>query len=266
MALAASFLSLAAVAAAAVILLEPNGRSEARAETQELVVVATSAHPLQLVKKGRELGVSGKSGFHTIRSEDCANLKSRLYLAALKIGGGDKAARLAEARRMAKDAYPRSCEARPNSLAAASIPAIDPSFAALDFDPLNWTEKDAVARLQNGILVRPYFEAQPEDPLEGLRAAVEVVADGRRRPIVSNCNFPEVAGGESFIAVACATENVVDQPIYQTNVYRRSDLAPVKKVARCRAPAFVTALSLRCTRQVVDSDGRVTETSQTVAL
>jgi hypothetical protein len=134
-------------------------------------------------------------------------MKPGLYLLAMRPGGAARPA----------GSYVRACAAKPRSVAALGLPAVDPSFAAMRSEPINFDGGDIVSKVRAGLLLRPYYLLAPNDPREGLRMAVEDVA-GRRRPIDRDCTDPEVARQGGRIAIACAIEQVAGQHVYRTTV------------------------------------------------
>ncbi|MFV0623950.1 hypothetical protein ACBY01_08075 [Sphingomonas sp. ac-8] len=157
----------------------------------------------------------------------------------------------------------KRCTPKPDSLAERGIAAVDPSFATMRGTPINFDGEDVVSKMREGLLLRPYFISSPEDPREGLRTAVDDIA-GKRRPIERDCTGPEVARSRTHIAVACAIEQVADQHVYRTTVYRASDLARVKAIPRCRRPQLAAG-AVRCAMQTISADGQVTTAPRTVA-
>ena len=204
----------------------------------------TAADPLALV------GARAKT--HSpdatiIATDDCPEMTPGLFVLALPASTTE--AGLA-------DSYLKRCTPKPGSVAALGRPVVDPSFAALREEPASFGGSDIVTRLKAGLLVKPHLVTDPEDPREGLRVAVED-AVGPRRTIAVDCIGAEVARSADAVALACATERVVDQLVYRLTVYRDDNLTELRRVERCRAPRF-TGATLQCTAQAIDADGRVT--------
>jgi hypothetical protein len=208
------------------------------------VILQTAGDPMALI--GGDAARRAPRA-RVMASSDCAEMRAGLYVLALPAGAGAGAAR--------PGTYRKRCTARAGSLTARGLPAVDPSFAAMREPPVNFAGRDVVSSIRAGLLIRPWYVAAPEDSREGLRVAVDDVA-GARRPVERDCTGAEVARSRTHIAVACAVEQVADQPVYRTIVYRASDLARVGAVPRCRAPQLLPG-TLRCTGQTVTATGKV---------
>lgn len=222
--------------------------------TSELLILQSSTDPLALKAPTRN---TRWPDLKIMASDDCPELKPGLYVLASRAGARGGAAQAKAAG--TADAYVRKCTAKPGSLAQRGIPAVDPSFAAMRGAPINFTGEDAVTRVQDGLLIRPWYQPTPEDPREGLRVAVEDLSRGRR-VIVQDCGYPEVAHAAGHIAIACAAEQIAEQPVYRTTLYRASDLTKLRDIARCRRPAL-RGDAVQCTRQTPGSDGQIGESA-----
>lgn len=247
------------LAIVAAVMLWSGGRSTAQQVPagRSVVVLASSADPLALMRQVRSRRLAELPGFRTSRSDDCAGLRPGLYVAA--VTGGPEA--LSALRARAPDAYVRSCPLSPRSLSALGVSAIDRSFVGVMESPINWSGADAVAKIMSGLLVRPRFVAAANDPREGLRTSVETLptGGGRGRVIKADCAYPELASSARYVAAACAVETVADAPIYATTVYDAKSLKPVRELRRCRKPTFTATGRLRCVQQAVGSSGNVKE-------
>jgi hypothetical protein len=205
----------------------------------DLVVLQTSANPLAVARSS----VAGRvTSARVIRSDDCLDMKPGLFVLAARAGGTVPAV---------AGAYRRRCQARPDSLAARGISAVDPSFAALREDPASFEPGDAVSSIKSGLLLRPWLTNAPDDPREGLRTAVEDLSGGTRRVLARDCTAPEVARGGGHVAVACAISQAAEVPIYRTDVFRAGSATPVRQVARCRRPRLAAG-TLTCAGQGPD--------------
>ncbi|MDJ0277532.1 hypothetical protein QLH51_12075 [Sphingomonas sp. 2R-10] len=207
------------------------------------LILQTAADPIALVGAA---SAKRAPGARVIATDDCVGMKPGMYVLAARPGSGARA----------PGAYIKRCAAKPRSVAALGLPAVDPSFAAMRSEPVNFDGGDIVSKVRAGLLLRPYYLPTPNDPREGLRMAVDDVA-GRRRPIERDCTDPEVAREGDLIAIACAIEQVADRYVYRTTVYRAGDLKRVQSVPRCRNPRFVSGRKLRCDAQLIDADGNV---------
>ena len=225
--------------------------SMAQGRGDEWLILQSTSDPLALVGAA---AAKRAPGAHVIATDDCPGMKAGLFILATRPGAARPAG-----------AYVRRCTPRPQSVAALGLPAVDPSFAAMRNPPVNFDGGDIVTRQRAGLLLRPYYVADPNDPREGLRIAVDDVA-GRRRSIERDCTDPEVARNADRIAIACVIEEVAGQPVYRTTVYRARDLARVQAVPRCRNPRFLTGAVMRCDAQRIAPDGTVTTAPRDVRL
>lgn len=216
----------------------------------EWLILQSTADPLALIGSA---AAARSPGARVMASSDCREMRPGLYVLATRPRGAKLAG-----------AYVKRCTPKPDSLAARGIPAVDPSFAAMTGTPISFDGSDIVSSIRSGLLLRPYFTPAPQDPREGLRTGVDDVA-GARRPIERDCTAPEVARSRTHIAIACAIEQVADQYIYRTVLYRAGDLARIKVIPRCRKPQL-TAGAFRCAMQTISPDGQVTTAPRTIAL
>ncbi|KQM84994.1 hypothetical protein ASE67_15020 [Sphingomonas sp. Leaf23] len=217
----------------------------------EWLILQTAADPLALV------GVAAARrapGARVIATEECDGMRPGLFILVVKPGRAPRS----------PGSYVRRCIAQPYSATGRGIASVDPSFAAMRARPVNIDGGDIVSFIRSNLLVRPYFLDLPNDPREGLRVAVEDMADGRRRPIERDCTAPEVTRGVDHIAIACAVEQIAGQPVYRTVIYRARDLSRVRDIPRCRDPQFFQVDLLRCWTQTVSPAGKVVLTPRYV--
>lgn len=247
--------------------------SEPTAPSREWIVMASAGDPVALVALAQRKGLFALPGISTLRSDDCEEMKPGLFVVALSVAQAASSAgkQLQDARRLVADAYPRRCTPRPGTLAERLLPAVDPSFGRLSSRPVNWKPSDAVARVEAGVLIRPWFApGLPNDPREGLRMAVEFLPEktGSTTTVVErDCSWPEVARSDTHLAVACVIEQIAEQPIYRTRFLRiGAILDEVEAVDHCRAPSFPEPGKAQCRFQEVGEDGTVTERVKEVAL
>ena len=245
------------VALLATLPMPPRARGAPQVPpATELLILQTSIDPLAL-----SLSPRGRANpdARIMASGDCAELRPGLYVIAVKLAAG--AAR-ANGKRTVGDL--RKCTVKPGSLTALGMAAVDPSFVELREAPVNFFGFDMVTHVRAGLLLRPWYQASAEDQREGYRVAVEDLTRGRR-VIKRDCVRPEVARSATHIAIACAVAQAAEQPLYRTTVYRPDNLTELRVVDRCRRPQL-TGTVLRCAKQTVGSNGRISETVQTLAL
>lgn len=228
-------------------------------ERGRVLVLQSSDDPLAM-----SVGWAGRGWpeAFVVAGGDCVEPQPDRYL-RVSLSGPRTPAEVATA--AAVSAPLRACTRRRGSLAARRISAVDPSFTQLREPPVTFSGEDVVTRLRGGLLVRPWYQAAPEDPREGLRVAVEDLAGGGRRVIARDCAGAEVARSATHIAIACVVEQVAEQPVFRTTLYRAGDLATLRVVPRCRRPALEAA-GLICSEQVIGRDGRISESTRRVAL
>jgi hypothetical protein len=239
----------------------PPPAVNAPASTGDLVILASAEDALALIDQLRIRRLTDMRGMLTIRSEECARLRPGLYVAAKPAAVGAAATTLATARKRSPDAYLRKCIFAPGGLAARRIPIVDPSFAQMSARPVNWSPDDVVTRVESGLLLRPWFDPVSDDPREGLRLAVELVPGNGspRRVVEKDCPGAEVAVGKQYLAVACANEQVLEQLVYRTVLYRVETLFRARVIERCRRPSFSASGQARCLKQTIGSNGTISE-------
>jgi hypothetical protein len=233
------------------MVLAIGSAADAQTAPTDWLILQSAADPLVLVGAAT---AKRAPGARVMASSDCREMRPGLYVLAMRPSGGAQPA----------GAYVKRCTPKPDSLAARGIATVDPSFAAMRGTPINFDGSDIVSTVRAGSLLRPYYTLSPEDPRGGLRTAVDDVA-GKRRSIERDCTGPEVARSRTHIAIACAIEQVAEQYVYRTVVYRASDLARVKAIPRCRKPQL-TGGSVQCAMQTISADGQVATAPRTVAL
>ncbi|RZL27807.1 MAG: hypothetical protein EOP64_06335 [Sphingomonas sp.] len=213
--------------------------------TKTFLVLQSATDPLALV--GADVA-RRSPGAWVMASSDCPEMRPGLYVLVRTIAADPSPVR-------SGGAYTKRCTPRADSLTARNLPAVDGSFAAMRAAPINFSGIDIVSSVKSGLLIRPWYVAARDDPREGLRVAVDDVM-GPRRPIERDCTAPEVARTRTNIAIACAIEQVREQYVYRTTVYRISDLAPIRTIPRCRQPRLAPNM-VRCASQSVSANGEV---------
>ena len=231
-----------------------------------LIVVATEVDAVAAVRRLQSLEPVVRAPLITVASENCLNLKAGLFLVVVK----DPAVSLAMAKQKIPDSYARSCRSKVLAPHLKGETEIDQSFSALTVPPVNWGGGQMLARIVGpndghaAVLLNPYFNNIENDPNEGLRYAIRLLRPNRLGvDLVRDCIDAQVSSNRSYVAVACATEQVVEQPIFQTRVFKIGTEALVATFDRCAAPKLIaSSRKLVCAEQSISSQGQVLESSK----
>jgi hypothetical protein len=229
----------------AAILGAPCASAQASSRSDWLIV-QSAADPLALTGTA---AARRAPGTQVMAGSDCAEFRPGVFVRAKRLAAPAPGPRPA-------GSYTKRCTPKAGSVAALGVTIVDPSFDQMRVRPVNFDGRDILTQRQSGFLLRPWYTPSPNDPREGLRVAVDDVV-GPRRTIVRDCTQPEVARNADFIAIACATQQIADAPLYQTTLYRARDLKPVRILARCRKPRFGAARLLLCDAQSVSAQGEI---------
>ena len=237
--------------------------SPAKAQRLWLLVGASDGSAAALAKKAQPLAAKLPSGL-VLQTRDCGEPKN-VFAWVAELVGSAEAAQLAlpRVRELVPDAYIKPCDAKPGSLLALRIPAIDPSIAAVPADAVNWREQDRVSAVQaldegRSLLITRYFNDEPNDPLEGRRERVSVVgATGRRTVLQAHClDAGRVSALQGLIAFQCVREQAAEELLHSVLAF---DAAGHKlaEIAHCRNPRWSGVRALICDAEVVDATGRL---------
>lgn len=241
----------------------------AKRTADQWIVLATESSPLAAARRKSDVArqptiQSAGATLQVMASSDCANLRPGLMLVVARA----EALSLAQARSVVLDAYARPCLSQGPSLSHWGIDAVDPSLAQMRAEPINWSPNDALTRivgtLDGGptVLLRPYYADERDDPREGLRTAVDLLAANQStaQRLLADCSFPTLSIDGRLLAVACATEQVADQLVYETQVLElAAKPLTLTVVPRCATPKLTASTrSLSCLKQSIGPTGQIT--------
>jgi hypothetical protein len=236
--------------------------SPARSARVWLVVAGSDASAEAIARKAKELASVARDGL-VVQTKDCGDRKSMFaWVAAITADAELAKPVLARVRDVVKDAYLRPCDVREHSLLALRVTAVDPSIADVPATAVNWEERDRVSELRplaNGsaVLVVRYFARAINDPLEGRRERVALVAGGKQTVLDEDCPSVRAAGSESgLLALECAREQAGDHLLHTVRVFDRSG-RKLHEIQRCRTPSWVGAATLACDAEAVGADGKL---------
>ena len=238
----------------------------AHAQRLWLLVGASDGSAAELMKKARPLAAKLPSGL-VVQTRDCGE-PNNVFAWVAELAGSAEAAQLAlpRIREVMPDAYVKRCDAKPGSLLALRIAAIDPSIAAVPADAVNWREQDRVSALQalpalgegRSLLITRYFNDEPNDPLEGRRERVSVVeASGQRQVLQAHClGAGRVSALQGRVAFQCVRESAANALLHSVLAFDAAGRMLVE-IARCRNPRWSGARTLVCDAESVDASGRL---------
>ena len=235
----------------------------ARAVRVWLLVGASDVSAAALAQRAKPLAAKIPTGL-VMQTRDCGELKNVFAWVAELAGSAEAAqAALPGARALAPDTYIKRCDAKPGSLLALRIHAIDPSIAAVPGTAVNWREQDRVSTVQalgNGrsLLVTRYFVDDPNDPLEGRRERVSVVAaSGQRTVLQEHCLDPSrVSAQRGDLVFQCAREQAADELLHSVLAFDAAG-RKLAEIEHCRNPQWTGERMLACDAESVDADGRL---------
>ena len=253
----------------------------AHAERLWLLIGASDTSAATIAKKAKVLASKMPTSL-LVQTRDCGERKNVFAWVAMVADSRAAAlAALPRVKQWATDAYIKPCEARPASLLALRINAIDPSIADVPADAVNWREEDRVSSVRtldgkfggggDSLLVTRYFATLPNDPLEGRRERISLVgATGIHTVLDENCmDVANVAVRRNGIALQCAREQAADTLLHSVLVFDTTG----KKLAeteRCRNPRWIPGTTgeraISCESESVDGSGRLSLHRKRVAL
>ncbi len=237
-----------------------------------LVVGASDPTAAGIARKAKALS-PGASDALVVRTGDCGDTRST-FAWVPEVATSAKAARaaLSRVRATAEDAYLKRCDAKPGTLLALRMTAVDPSIAHVPESAVNWEEKDRLSTahpLADGrsiVVVRSYFPAA-DDPLEGKRERV-ILADhsGNRKVLEENCIDPgPVAARQGRLAFHCAREQAGDHLFHDVVVFDRSGEKRAE-IRHCRDPKWRGVHVIECREESVGPDGALTLRAKRITL
>lgn len=240
--------------------------SPAQAQRLWLLVGASDGSAAALAKKAQALAAKLPSGL-IMQTRDCGEPNNAFAWVAELVSSAE-AAQLAlpRVREVVPDAYIKRCDAKPGSLLALRIPAIDPSIAAVPADTVNWREQDRVSAVQalgalgegRSLLIARYFSDEPNDPLEGRRERVSVVeASGQRQVLQTHClGAGRVSALQGMVAFQCVRESAANELLHSVLAFDAAG-RKLAEIAHCRNPRWSGARTLVCDAESVDASGRL---------
>lgn len=235
----------------------------AKAESLWLVVGASDLSAAEIATKAKPLFLRNPNGLIT-QTNDCGD-KQNVFAWVAEIATSANAAQdaLTRVRASLKDAYVKRCEAKPNSLLALRIAAIDKSIVDVPGDAVNWQDEDRVSSIQplpNGrvlIIVRHYVNA-PDDPLEGRRERV-MLANSPNKHIAldENCVSPgQAVVDRGRIAFHCAREQAGDSLLHSVLVFKATG-EKLMEIQHCRNPKWYNERTIGCEAETVGPNGKL---------
>lgn len=237
-----------------------------------LVVGASDPTAAGIARKARALAGTSSGGL-VVRTGDCGDTRSTFaWVPELATSPGTARAALSRVRATVKDAYLKRCDARPQTLLALRMTAVDPSIADVPESAVNWEEQDRISTarpLPDGrsiVIVRSYSPA-PDDPLEGKRERVILATpSGSRKVLEENCIGPgPVATEKGRIAFHCAREQAGDHLFHDVVVFDRSGEKRAE-IQRCRDPKWRGRHVIECREESVGPDGMLTLRAKRISL
>ncbi|WP_306532804.1 hypothetical protein [Geobacter sp.] len=229
-----------------------------------LVVGASDPTAAGIARKARALAYTSSDGL-VVRTGDCGDTRN-IFAWVPDVATSAKAARaaLSRMRATAKEAYLKRCDARPGTLLALRMTAVDPSIAHVPESAVNWEEQDRISTahpLPDGrsiVIVRSYSPAA-DDPLEGKRERVILASPtGNRTVLEENCIAPgPVATERGRLAFHCAREQAGDHLFHDVVVFDRSG-GKRAEIRHCRDPKWRDVHVIECREESVGPDGALT--------
>lgn len=235
----------------------------ASAERVWLVIGASDVSVTEIVAKAKPLFQLNPDSL-IVQTHDCGDKKNVFaWVAAVSVSANAAQEALKRVHASLKDAYVKSCDAKPNTLLAARITAIDKSIADVPVDAVNWEDENRVSSAQplaDGrilVIARRYVNT-PEDPLEGRRERV-IVADSSRKRVVleENCTGPGGAVVDrGRIAFHCAREQAGESLLHSVLVFKNTG-EKITEIQHCRNPKWSGQSTVTCEAETVGSDGKL---------
>lgn len=207
-----------------------------------------------------------------VASSQCSNLKTGLFLIVAKTTQNNlSAAQIESFKTAVKGSYPRACVPTKESTFSLGISAIDVSFSSVKQTPINWTSTDATAKRLSGMtakqiaVLQPRYVQNDNDPREGLIESVVVI--GLRKALIENCPSAQFDQAGELVVLACATQQIAGQAVFEARVYSLPDSKLLLTTQRCSKPVIVNdGARLKCQIQKASSSGVVLVSEQTVPI
>ena len=202
-----------------------------------------------------------------VASDDCEGMTAGLFLTVVA-EAEDRGAASEAVKRVTTavpGAYLKQCRPKPGSRAGLGLPVIDSSIEKVPDTVVNWTEGHRVSRVvalpEKGFLwIRKYYADEArEDPREGRREALALVAGRGAAPVVlsEDCASRSYGQRSGWIVAACERAVAGDHTLHETTVFDGATGHVVFKVGECRTPALVSNTELSCEAESVNGVGRL---------
>ena len=223
-----------------------------------LVVGASDPTPGGIARQSKALSDRFPRGF-VVQTSDCGESRNVFAWVAEAATSREAAeAALHPLRAVVKDAYVKRCDARPGTLLALRINAVDRSVAGMS--DWGYDEADGVSSvhpLADGrlIVIPRSFEVPESDPATILEPVL--VTDPPSKDLellIQNCTYPgHFITQEDLLAFDCAPEVFADYLVYHVFVFDRAGRR-LAHVRRCRYPIWSADHVIAC-RKLVWADG-----------
>ncbi|HXV24411.1 MAG TPA: hypothetical protein VED46_09145 [Alphaproteobacteria bacterium] len=204
-----------------------------------LVVGASAEIPGAIARQARSLSGRFPRGL-VVQTKDCGeDTNSFAWVAEASLSPETAEAALSRLRASVTDAYVRPCDARPGTLPALRMTAVDPSIA--DMSDWGYDPQDDVSSahpLAGGrlILIPRSFEIATNGEYAVLREPVFIAepSGGAPRLLVEDCAYPgHFITQCDLLAFDCAQEAFADFLVYGVLVFDRAG-RQLAKIERCR--------------------------------
>ncbi|MBT1074308.1 hypothetical protein [Geobacter grbiciae] len=237
------------------------------------LVVGTSDRTATGIARKAKAVVPTAPNALVVRTGDCGDKRSIFaWVPEIAASPGAARAALSRVRATAKDAYVKRCNARPGTLLALRVTAVDPSVANVPETAVNWEEKDRISTahpLPDGrsIVIVRSFAPTADDPLEGRRESVMLAEpSGKRLVLEENCPSPgPMATQQGRIAFHCARQEAGNHLLHDVVVFGRSG-EKLAEIRRCRDPKWAGSQAIECREESVDAEGALQLRTKRIAL
>jgi hypothetical protein len=207
-----------------------------------LVVGASDRTPGGIARQSKALSPGFPGGF-VVQTSDCGAAQTTFVWVAEATPSREAAEQaLQRLRIVVKHAYLKRCDARPGTLLALRVNAVDTSVA--EMSDWGFAEEDGVSSvhpLRDGrlIVIPRSFELPDTDPA-GIREPVFIVSPpaGDRELLLQNCTYPAhfITQGD-LLAFDCAPEVFADYLVYAVFVFDKVGRR-LAHIRRCRYPQW----------------------------
>ncbi len=223
-----------------------------------LVIGASDATPGGIARQAKSLSGWFPRSF-VVQTKDCGEeTNSFAWVAEASLSPETAQAALSRLRASVTDAYVTPCDARPGTLLALRMTAVDPSVADMsDWGYVEWNGVSSAHPLPDGrlILIPRSFEIATNGDYADLREPVFIAepSGGAPRLLVEDCAYPGhfITQGD-LLAFDCAQEVFADFLVYGVLVFDRAGRQLVT-VERCRYPIWSGDHVIACRKLVWDS-------------